>query len=361
LKILHLYSGGARGGVQMMFRRTVLGLAAEDVQQTVVLGVTEDATPLTTAGIPVHTARFRNRFVDLATHWAVRRVIRTTRPDVIQVWPHRANWFVRGRSTPPVVRFLGGPPPLRRFRKFYADAAALLVPGPGTADALQQYGWPAAKTCVLRHFAPLAAAVPLPRPAGFLVAGVGRLSPEKGFDLLVAALGLCPDVQCWLVGDGPERGRLEAMAAATGRVSNQTAIPASAGMTAQGVMAASEKIRFLGWQADPAPAIAAVDAVVVPSREESFGLVILEAWAQGKPVIATDCDGPRALIADGETGLLVPRDDPQALAAAIRRLQGDPALRQRLGAAGQARAAAAFSERQAMRELLQFYQNLLDS
>lgn len=334
MKILHIYSGGAKGGVQTLFQRTVLELAAEGITQALVLGPAEAAAPFVAAGIPVTTARFRNRFTDLASHWTVRRTIRAFRPDVIQVWPHRANWFVRGRQSAPVVRFLGGPPPLRRLRKFYFDAAALLVPGKGTADHLQQHGWPPAKTCVLRHFAPLTPAVPLPRPPGFLVAGVGRLSAEKGFDLLLAAVKSCPDVACWLVGEGAEQGRLEQLA--------------------------TPHVTFLGWQADPAPAIAAADVVVVPSREESFGLVILEAWAQKKPVIATACDGPRALIQDDCTGLLVPCEDVPALVAAMQRLQHDPALRQQLGEAGARKAAADFSPERAVRELLQFYQNLLD-
>jgi hypothetical protein len=334
MKILHFYSGGAKGGVQAVFQRTVLGLAAEGVQQSVVLGPEEDAALLQAAGIPVATARFRNRFVDVATHWAVRRAIARFRPDVIQVWPHRANWFVRGRADGPVVRFLGGPVSPRRLRMFYADAAALLVPGVGTATTLQQQGWPLSRTCVLRHFAPLCAAMPLPRPPGVLVAGIGRLSVEKGFDLLLAALRQCPDVQCWLVGAGPEQARLAAAAPPT--------------------------VTFLGWQDDPAPAIAAADMVVVPSREESFGLVILEAWAQHKPVIATACDGPRALIQDGVNGLLVPCCDVAALAAAITRLGQDPALCRQLGAAGAAKVRAEFSEQRAIGELLQFYQNLLD-
>ena len=360
MKILHLYSGGAKGGVQAMVRRAVLGLAAEGVMQAVVLGQAEDPAPFAAAGIPVTTARFRNRFTDLASHWTVRRTIRAFRPDLIQVWPHRANWFVVGKQSVPVVRFLGGPQSLRRLCKFYFDAAALLVPGPGTADALRRHGWPDAKTCILRHFAPLTLAAPLPRPPGFLVAGVGRLSAEKGFDLLLEAVRHCPDVRCWLVGDGPERARLEGIAAAAGSASSRAEIPAFAGMTAQGEQTAQERITFLGWQEDPAPAIAAADVVVVPSREESLGLVILEAWAQHKPVIATACDGPRALITEGETGLLVPCGDVPALAAAIQRLQHDPALRQHLGDAGARKAAAEFSEQQAMRELLQFYQNLLD-
>jgi glycosyltransferase involved in cell wall biosynthesis len=337
--ILHLYSGGKAGGVQVLFRRVVLALAAAGVRQTVILGIHEDAAPFHAAGIPVITARFRNRFTDLATHYAVWRAVRTLRPTLIQVWPHRANWFVRaerGTRRLPVVRFLGGPPPVRRLRKFYWDADALLVPGQGTADALHQNGWPLAKTTILRHFAPLTPAPPLPRPAGFLVAGVGRLSPEKGFDLLLAAVATCPDSHCWLVGDGPERQRLA-------------------------TLAPPQQVTFTGWLADPTPAIATADVVVVPSREESFGLVILEAWAQGRPVIATACDGPRALIQDGINGLLVPREDSTALAAAILRLRDDTKLRQTLGRNGHATVASSFTAEQAIGELRQFYQNVLES
>lgn len=77
---------------------------------------------------------------------------------------------------------------------------------------------------------------------------------------------------------------------------------------------------------------------MLPSRHEPFGIVNLEAMAAGKAVLATRVGGVPEVVVDGETGILVPPGDPEALAEGIRRLAGDPALRERLGAAGRERA-----------------------
>jgi glycosyltransferase involved in cell wall biosynthesis/GT2 family glycosyltransferase len=79
--------------------------------------------------------------------------------------------------------------------------------------------------------------------------------------------------------------------------------------------------------------LAASDVVVHPSHAESFGLAVLEAMAAGKPVVAAGTDGPRIMITDGETGMIVPVADPGALASAVGRLLGDQSLRQRIGSA----------------------------
>jgi glycosyltransferase involved in cell wall biosynthesis len=103
-------------------------------------------------------------------------------------------------------------------------------------------------------------------------------------------------------------------------------------------------VRFLGWRADRADLLATADVCVFPSRFEPFGIVSIESWAAGVPLIASRAAGPGALIRDGEDGLLVPVDDAPALAAAIARLLADADLRRRLAAAGRRRYEAEFTE-----------------
>ncbi len=86
------------------------------------------------------------------------------------------------------------------------------------------------------------------------------------------------------------------------------------------------------------------DIVVVPSRYESFGLVAVEAMMFGKPVISTLAGGIPEVVADGETGLLVPPSDVAAMAVAMQRLCADSALRSQLGVAGRARYLACFTD-----------------
>jgi len=84
--------------------------------------------------------------------------------------------------------------------------------------------------------------------------------------------------------------------------------------------------------------------VVVPSRIEPFGLVTLEAWAAGVPVVAADSPGPRYVIEPEVSGLLVPVEDAEALAEAVRRVLGDPLLARRLIEGGRRRLGERFSE-----------------
>jgi glycosyltransferase involved in cell wall biosynthesis len=97
------------------------------------------------------------------------------------------------------------------------------------------------------------------------------------------------------------------------------------------------------------------DVVVQPSRWEGFGLGVLEAMLCERPVVATRVSSLPELVADGETGLLVAPDDPGALREALARLLGDPAQRERMGAAGLARARAAFSVERMARRTLDVY------
>lgn len=157
---------------------------------------------------------------------------------------------------------------------------------------------------------------------------VGRLAAVKGVPVLLEALAEArrtqPDLTLTLVGDGPDRAALEAQAAA---------------------MALSGAVRFVGYksQSDVAALLASHDALVLPSFAEGVPVVLMEAMAARMPVIATAVGGVSELVEDGVTGCLVAPGDGAALRAAILRLMGESALRQRMGEAGRAKVSADFS------------------
>ena len=179
-------------------------------------------------------------------------------------------------------------------------------------------------TAELRAHAPARAAARLRlglAPEAFVIAGLGRLVPVKGFDLLVDALptiaAVAPSVRVVLVGDGPERAALQAQAALRG---------------------VGERVLITGATDDIAGYLAAADVLAAPSRNEGMGRALVEAMALGLPVVGADVGGIPAVIVDGETGRLVAAGDPEALARALAALGRDPALRVKLGAAASARA-----------------------
>lgn len=155
-------------------------------------------------------------------------------------------------------------------------------------------------------------------PGGAPVIGtVGRLSEIKRQDLLVRAVarigGGRPAPHLVIVGDGPLRGDLRDLAEALG---------------------VAGRVHFAGYQADPAGYLAAFDVFALTSRSEGMPLSILEAWAAGKPVVASRVGGVPQLVEDGRTGILFPPGDEARLAEALARLLADPDAARRLGRAG---------------------------
>lgn len=136
-----------------------------------------------------------------------------------------------------------------------------------------------------------------------VLVAAGRLTRQKGFDLLLRALPAVveqlPGLRVLIAGEGPERRALTGQAA---RLQLQ------------------ERVRFLGERGDLAVLFAAADGFVLPSRDEGSPYVLLEAMALGLPIVATDVGGVRALLDGGSNGLLVRAGDPPALAAALLRL-----------------------------------------
>jgi len=158
------------------------------------------------------------------------------------------------------------------------------------------------------------------------VVTVGRLAAPKDTLTLVRALAALGPMRfsALVVGDGPDRPELEAEIRS---------------------LDLSGAVELAGSRADVPDLLAAADVFVLSSRSEGAPFSILEAMAAGLPVVATDVGGVGELVADGETGLLVPADDPDRLAEALRSLLADGALRRRLGAAGLARARERFDLR----------------
>lgn len=158
-----------------------------------------------------------------------------------------------------------------------------------------------------------------------LIVCVARLEPEKDVSILIdamARLPAAPKAVCVIIGDGSQKTDID------NRIAN---------------LGLRSSVRLAGFRSDAAALIGSADMLVLPSRAEPFGLVILEAMALGKPVIATAAGGPLEIVEDGVTGLLTRPGDPDALAAAIADLLTDPARRRAMGSAGHARFNARFT------------------
>ena len=328
-RVLQAIAGAAHGGAETFFTRlaTALQLAGEP-QRVLIRRNSRRAKDLRAAGVAVGELAFGGIF-DLATRFAFGREIAAWRPDIVLTWMSRATRLCPRGDFVHVAR-LGGYYDL----KYYRRCDHLIGNTRAIVDYAIAKGWPRERITYLPNFVPdsavAAAAAVSVAPGGRapLALALGRLHPNKGFELLLEALAATREVTLWIAGDGPLRARLERLATRLG---------------------ITGRVRFLGWREDVPRLLAAADLLVCPSLYEPLGNVVIEAWSARLPVVATASDGPAGLIEVGESGILVPLPGsrgggPQALADAIERVCADPALRAKLGEAGRRAYEADFTE-----------------
>ena len=261
------------------------------------------------------------------------RAVRELRPDILHVnldnpWTSQYGMLAGAVTRTPMVAVLHGRsepwrkrqqwlvrPVARRIRAYVCvshDSARHVEPmlhmKSGSMRVIHN-GMP-----VPRQLAPS----PPPSPPGTLhIGAVGRLSPEKGLGVLIEAMAKLPRSHLVLVGDGPERARLEELVDKLGLI---------------------ERVDFAGWVDPPWTATWAFDVLAMPSFTEGFPLVIVEAMLAGMPVVASHVGGIPEIVVEGDTGMLVSPDDADALAQALQRMAEDVEGREAM--AGRCRAVA---------------------
>jgi glycosyltransferase involved in cell wall biosynthesis len=210
-------------------------------------------------------------------------------------------------------------------------ATRIICVSQGVADVLAARQIAESRLCVVHNAIDSQAALPPPvvlsPPVADVVIGtVGQLTARKGvMHLLQAVAALAAEelkVTCLILGEGPQRGELEAAASRLG---------------------IANRVRFLGFQKAPLAWVQALDIGVLCSRKEGLPRTVLEAMLAGKPVVGSDVTGTRELIVHDETGLLYPYGDIPALTSALRRLIADPQLRRTMGEEGRRRVVDGFS------------------
>ncbi len=230
-----------------------------------------------------------------------------------------------------IVAFYDGLPRAGQWlvRRMFRSAALCVVLGEPWRRWVGSLGVPDARIRVLRNGVPRLAGWRA-RAAGepFRLLFLGNLFERKGIADLLDALAHVDAAGGPVVGAGAAACVL--VVAGGGDVARYSARATALGL--------GERVRFAGWvdQAEAAACLARADALVLPSYDEGLPLVILEALSLGVPVVTTPVGAIPEVLSDGDTALLVPPGDIAALAGALRRLAGDPALAARLSECGRA-------------------------
>ncbi len=323
MRIVQALGSSGRGGAERFFARLTKALHAHHISQAIL--TRRDAwaaEQLSKAGIPAYTAWFGGR-LDIITRAKYRRTLETFQAAIAINWMQNA---VTVCPTGPWVK-------VARLGKCYKlDAFAscdhLIANSPHILTYIKGQGWPASRVTYIPNFVPEIHTAPS-RRAAFntpedvpLVLWLGRMAYDKGPDVMVRALAEAPGAYLWMAGAGPYEDEVKKLSAQLG---------------------VSARIRFLGWRDDIHALLKAADIFVRSSRNEGLGNV-LEAWAHGLPLISARSADTEQLVDDGRTGLLVAKDDPHALAAALKSLLADRDLARRLGEAGNSLFKLTFSE-----------------
>jgi glycosyltransferase involved in cell wall biosynthesis len=337
MRVLHVMAGAKEGGAENIMLESVLALAEAGVTQHVVTRA-DNAFRLerfAAAGIGTDTAGF-TRAWRFPTDAVLRRAIAGFRPDVTQYWMGRAGQFAPRQHHARQIGWYGGY--YKRARFAHCDWHVGL-----TIDLLRHIraqGVDAEHAAIVHTYADFEGAssadrarlqTPMAAPVALALA---RLHEKKGLDTLLDAAAAVPGLYVWIAGDGPLEADLKAHCTRLGL---------------------DDRVRFLGWRNDRGALLAACDVVAFPSRYEPFGTVTVDAWAAGRPLVAADAAGPAAYVKNGENGLLVPKNDVAALAAALTAVITDKALAARLVAGGQASYHQQFTKAAFQRDSLALY------
>lgn len=369
LRVVHVSKVKGIAGSEGHLLRLLPGLAAlgVDVRMIVLVEPRGDdrgfSDALAHRGIAVERLTLRHD-VDPFIGLALVRRFRALRPDLVHTHLVHADayglWAARRAGVPSALSSRHNNDRFRRrtacrwlTRWSMSHADAVVAISGAVADFTIRVEGVASSRVVTVHYgleadapgpADMAAArLRLGAPTGEPLVGViGRSVEQKGIDVLLSAfpriIAAVPDARLAVVGDGPLRGALEATAQALG---------------------IAGRVRFTGWVDRASTLMPACDVVVIPSRFEGFGLVALEAMAASRPIVATRVDALCEIVADGETGLLVPGEDPERLAEVVAGLLRAPDRAQAMGRAGHRRLVERFSVDRMVDGTLAVYQRVL--
>ena len=327
----------AAGGIRRHVSTLVEHLDASEFDATLFappdFALDLDATAIPRRDTPI--AAKTNFKSDVATIRLLARALRG-HVDIVHAHGLRAAWVgvlaARRAGVPALFTAHNLVPSLNPISRFCLRVVGRFAAGgvavsQAVADGLAQAGLDASKIVVIPNGIDLAPFdVPVDtaavrarygvRPDASLTVSVGRLSPEKGFDVLLSVLPIIqqgiPNVQAVIAGSGPEEASLRQFA--------------------QGL-----PVLFPGRVENVPELMACADVVVIPSREEGQGIVALEAMAARRAVVASRVGGLVETVLDGETGLLVSANAPAIFAEAVVSLLNDPPRREAFGAAGRER------------------------
>lgn len=341
MRIMHVMAGAQEGGAENIMLESVMALAEAGLEQHVVTRADNSfrVAQFKEAGIGVNVATFNNAW-PFPTRRVMKDAINTFKPDVIEYWMGRAGQFAPKEHRARSAAWYGGYYKLSRFANCEWHIGL-------TIDLLRhirEQGVADDRSAIVHTYADFSGASPASRkvlntPEDAPVAlALARLHEKKGLDTLLEATAKIDGLYVWIAGDGPLEAELKAHCTRLGL---------------------DDRVRFLGWRNDRGELLAACDVVAFPSRYEPFGTVTVDAWAASRPLVAADAVGPAAYVKNEDNGLLIPKNDVEALTTALRRVITDEALAEKLVAGGRASFEQQFTKAVFQKDSIAYYEKII--
>ncbi len=346
MRIVYTVLNGRLAGGQAVCLQTIRAARARRDDAWLVTPSRGELTEiLDREGVPIVVLPLSRTF-QLHGAWRLARLLRTTRADLLH-----CHGFVAGAILARIAGRLAKVPVVCHLHAHPTYSSTPAIRAAQLALERATIGWAsyaAVSPTVVQSYADCGVALPdvMIIPNGVAASGcgapavvadarppiigyVGRLSRQKGLeDLLRAFSGLAaefPSARLAIIGDDHEKGQYQSVLASRARD-----------------LGIDTRVDFSGYQADIAQVMARLDVFVLPSHLEAFPLTILEAMAQGRPVVATTVGSVPEIVVDGTTGRLVPPHDPDRLAHAIRDVLSDRTRAAAMGAAAASRVRGEF-------------------
>ncbi|MDB4040086.1 glycosyltransferase family 4 protein [Methylophilaceae bacterium] len=340
MKILQIMGGAGEGGAEEFFIDAVEALKNKKINQFLIINKKNQKRVKKISGLKIlfATASF-SKLIKWPTQRVIDKAINEFKPDIIHYWMGRASSFlVEGKHIN--IGWHSGYRGVERFRKCDYHIALtnklkkhIANQGINLKDIYELPIY--TKKNKLNKIDRSKFNTPKNKP---LLLSLSRLHPVKGINNLIDAMLKIPDAYLWIAGSGPLETELKLQTTSLGL---------------------DDRIRFLGWREDKEILMATADICVFPSRNDSFGAVIIESWAARKTTVACKAPGPLGLIAHRKDGILVEIDNPEKFSKSVNEIINNKKLVKKLATNGYNKFQKFYTEKIFVRNILAIYTKIL--
>ena len=341
MKILQIMGGYSDGGAEIFYIDALSALRNINIEQYAIVNKKnkKGIKKIEELNIPFETISF-NKLFKLPSKYTISKVIKEFKPDIIHYWMGRAcSFLIHGEHIN--IGWHSGYRGVKRFRAcdYHIALTSELkkhIASQGI-DHNKIYELPIytheniSNQIVRKDFD-----TPEDKP---LLLSLSRLHPVKGIDILLEAMVKIPEAFLWIAGSGPLKNDLI-------RQSERLGL--------------KQRVKFLGWREDKEALMTTADICVFPSRNDSFGAVIIESWAARKTTVACKAPGPLGLISHREDGILVEIDNAEVFSKSVNEIINNKKLAKKLANNGYKKFQKFYTEKAFVQNILAIYTKVLE-